>query len=268
MAEAGQVVQGPAARRGELGRRRVDQVQGHDVLGDALQLFVDRGPLHVGLVPAHGAEQFVDRAGVDPAGEGVHGHLGAGRNPLQGGIGTDDGRHSEFAGQRRHVAADAAGLDDDAAAAAHHHHVFRRGVAGDEHAALGEVGQVLDGLDVEGRPAAHALGGDFAAVEEQRVAGERRRLEQVEVLRTLDLERPRLENEQGVVLVQGPLHVLRTLVVALQGGAVAGQLADLGVAQAGGTLLRLGHGPFLDAALVVENQLHRLAGDVLLEDSE
>ena len=268
MAEAGQVVQGPAARRGELGRCRVDQVQGHDVLGDALQLFVDRGPLHVGLVPAHGAEQFVDRAGVDPAGEGVHGHLGAGRNPLQGGIGTDDGRHPEFAGQRRHVAADAAGLDDDAAAAAHHHHVFRRGVTGNEHPALGEAGQILDRLHMEGRPAAHALGGDLAAVEQQRVAGERRRLEQVEIFRALDLERPRLEDEQGAVRGQGPLHVLRALVMALQGGAVAGQAADLGVVEAGRPLLRFGHGPLLDPAPVVEHQLHRLAGHVFFEDRE
>ena len=125
MAVAGEIVQGRAAGRGEFRGLGIDQIQGDDVLGDPLQLFVDRGPFHVGLVLFDGGQQFVDRSLVDPARIGVHRHLHARRDLVQHRLGADDGRHVELAGQRRHVAADAPRLDNDGAAGAHDHHIFR-----------------------------------------------------------------------------------------------------------------------------------------------
>ena len=122
---------------------------------------------------------------------------------------------------------------------------------------------------MDDRAAAHALGRHLAAAEQGPQVRERRGRHFAD--RGVQAHGPGLEQDDLVVLVHGPFHVLRVLVVPLQLQGHGGQLLRLFVRQAGHVAQAFGHVLFLALHAVASGGQHEadlLVGDGLLLDAQ
>ena len=102
----------------------------------------------------------------------------------------------------------------------------------------GKRKQILVGVHVKGRAAAHPGEGHRPAGQQQGVAGHRRHGLQSARGRRLEAQGPALQDQESTVAGQGPLHILGAAVVLLQPNPVARQGLDLLRVEAGLRLQR------------------------------
>ena len=248
---------------------RVHQMQGHDVAGDAAQQDQGRG-IRGGTagLQAQG-QQLGDLALEHAPADGIHGDDLAFFQQTGGTGQVDDRGHAEFTADRRHVTGKAARLGDDGRGPLHGHHGVGRGVLQEHDRAFGEVGEVLRRMHMDDGAAAHALGRHFAAAEQGTQVRERRGRHFAD--RGVQTHGPGLEQDDLVVFVHGPFHVLRVLVMAFQFQRHGGQLLRLLMRQAGHVAQAFGHVLFLALHAVASGSQHEadlLVGDGLLLDAQ
>ena len=127
-------------------------------------MWASRGGLEV--------QELGHSSGVDPARIGIHGDfhsIGEGRRGL---LQVHEGGDLKFPGQRRHVAADTAGIGDDGLGLVHDHDELGGRMLGHEDPALGETAEIVFGMDLVHLAAPHAGIGGFSALQQQLVARE------------------------------------------------------------------------------------------------
>ena len=178
-------------------------------------------------------QQFRHLPLIDAAGVGVHRDDLARCNGLGGHLGIQEGGQGKFPGQRGHVSGDAAGIGDDGLGLGHHHDKFGRRMPGHQHRAVGEIEQVLVPLDQKGRAAPDAGEGGGAALHQHGIAGHRRDVLEFLAGGGLQDQGPALEHHEAAGLIQGPFHILGTVVVLFQLDAIPRQDLDLVRGQAG-----------------------------------
>ena len=194
-------------------------------------------------------QQFRHLPLIDTAGVGVHRDDLARGNGLGGHLGVQESGEGKFPAQGGHVAGDAAGIGDDGLGLGHHHDKFGGRMPAHQYRAVGEIQQILVPLDQKGRAAPHPGKSGGAALHQHGITGHRRNVLKFLAGGGLEDQGPALKHHQAAIFIQGPLHILRTVVVLFQLEAISRQDFDLFRGQAGLILMLRRHGDFLQARI-------------------